>query len=90
MKQIFNDIRREIDIHSDEACFIPNDMMVISESWMLKKLDEAEAKWEADCCEHKWNKEYGWYDTSCRHILKPHGYNFCPYCGKPIKIIEVE
>lgn len=44
---------------------------------------------EADCCEHKWNKEDGWYDTSCGHILEPHGYNFCPYCGKPIEILEV-
>ena len=45
MKQIFNDIRKEIDIHSDEACFIPDDMMVIPSSWMLKLLDESEAKW---------------------------------------------
>ena len=42
MKQIFDDIRKEIDIHSDEACFIPDDMLVIPSSWMLKKLDVEE------------------------------------------------
>ena len=48
MKQIFDDIRKEIDIHSDEACFIQDDMLVIPSSWMLKKLDEAEAKLESE------------------------------------------
>ena len=98
MKQIFDDIRKEIDIHSDEDCFIPDDMLVIPSSWMLKKLDEAEAKWEADCCEWRLcDEEANVYDTSCRnpHILiegtpKENNYEYCPYCGKPIKIIEVE
>lgn len=49
MKQIFDDIRKEIDIHSDEACFMPDDMMVVSESWLKQILDEAEAKCETEC-----------------------------------------
>ena len=59
-------------------------------NFYLNCINEAEAKWEADCCEQKWNKEDWWYDTSCGHILEPHSYNFCPYCGKRIKISEVE
>lgn len=52
MKKIFDDIRKEIDIHSDEACFMPDDTMVVSESRLKQILDEAEAKWKADMRKH--------------------------------------
>ena len=48
MKEIFNDLRKKVSISSDEACFMPDDMMVVSESWLKQILDEAEAKWEAE------------------------------------------
>lgn len=56
-------------------------------------IDEAEAKWEADCCEWKGKKNdmLGLYKTTCGNlsIVNPY-WNFCPYCGKRIKISEVE
>lgn len=90
MKKIFDWLREQI--YGEETPEYDNFDKGLNRGLQiaLRKVDEAEAKWEAECCEHKWNKEYGWYDTSCRHILEPHGYNFCPYCGKPIKISEVE
>ena len=62
-------------------------------SWYQKGYADAEAKWEADCCEWKNPKD-------CKRIFKAHEkivaeytlciWNFCPYGGKPIKISEVE
>ena len=54
-------------------------------------IDEAEAKWEKDCCEWKeisWNV-YNAHERFCGdNILKE--WTYCPYCGKRIKISEVE
>ena len=54
-------------------------------------IDEAEAKWEKDCCEWKeisWNV-YNAHESFCGdNILKE--WTYCPYCGKRIKISEVE
>lgn len=95
MKQIFDDMRKEIDIHSDKACFMPDDTEVIAESRLKQILDEAEAKCEADCCE--------WEQTGLSeppryfeaHDLMAYEldiclWKYCPICGKPIKISEVE
>jgi len=95
MKQIFDDIRKEIDIHSDKACFMPDDMEVIAESRLKQILDEAEAKWEADCCEWKFNEFEEQWETSCGVLLNPNSNDreatfYCCHCGKPIKILEVE
>lgn len=98
MKKIFDDIQREIDIHSDEACFMPDDTMVVSEGRLKQILDEAEAKWKAECCEWKYCKgnetSYSHHKTSCGktlHILMDlKDYHYCQYCGKRIKISEVE
>ena len=94
MKNIFDDIRKEIDIHSDEACFMPDDTMVVSERELKQLLEEAEAKLEADCCEWKqYETKYGTRYQNCRATESPvdtFGFKFCPYCGKRIKISEVE
>lgn len=94
MKKIFDDIRKEIDIHSDEACFMPDDTMVVSENELKQLLEEAEAKWKADCCEWKqYEEKYGTRYQNCRATESPvdtFAFKFCPYCGKPIKISEVE
>jgi hypothetical protein len=61
----------------------------------IEIIDEAEAKWEADCCEWKYDEEEDYYETSCGHLQiimggtpTENGYRFCPYCGR--KIAEVE
>ena len=70
----------------------------------LRILEKAEAKWKEDCCEWKMSRtrlrkfnEYMWV-ASCNNENEifgiPHwivkNYNVCPYCGKLIKIVEVE
>ena len=52
MKKLFDDIRKEIDICSDEACFLPDDTMVVSENGLKQLLEEAEAKLEAEVRKH--------------------------------------
>ena len=60
-------------------------------------INEAEAKWETDCCE--WKQYHGkirkrWANcnsgTNDFNTFTLKRFNFCPYCGKPIKISEVE
>jgi hypothetical protein len=63
---------------------------------MLPIINEAEAKWESECCEWKRPKGYDncMGEHKCevffinRYMVKQ--FNFCPFCGKPIKISEVE
>ena len=95
MKKIFEWMREQIYKHSYSkydrgnwfASFIPTKIAV-------DLINEAEAKWEADCCEwrcgevmlkspHKISKFTCTKDGDFK-------YTFCPDCGKPIKISEVE
>lgn len=89
MKKIFDGLREQIgDIDV-------NDIDVLQDM-ALEKVDEAEAKWEADCCE--W--EHKRYHANClckcndNHFFLDYdlvsSFRVCPYCGKPIKIVEVE
>ena len=92
MKQVFDWLREDIEANSID-CF-GTDVISTNRAWAL--INEAEAKWEADCCEWKLeDAEANLYVTSCeqRHLIfedtpKENGYRFCPYCGR--KILEVE
>lgn len=98
MKQIFDWLREQFDKQSING--ISENGLVVT-SFIHSKIaklciDEAEAKWESDCCEYNPRKAYkvGYcYTTGCgkdrTHTL---GYDskYCEYCGKPIKISEVE
>lgn len=107
MKQIFEWLRKQMQnrIAYNESCheeFKDSKMALIYEvqqnAWKnaLAIVDEAEAKWEADCC--TWKKNiyfFGGHDYSSGcgtriplNSLEYHKY--CPFCGKPIKISEVE
>jgi hypothetical protein len=87
MKQTFNNLRAILTRHKEN-------MPVVVLAEMLAEIDEAEAKWESDCCE--WKRlaiGNSVWKTSCgkqRTIILNRDENFCPYCGKPIKIAEVE
>ena len=89
MKQIFDWMRKQplkaFEVYDGSIGVYPCEVN--------RLIDEAEAKWEADCCEWKPSM-----DTV--NIFEAHGkimhdlllkdMKYCPYCGKPIKISEVE
>ena len=53
-------------------------------------------KYEAyDVCEWKYNDTEYYWESSCDHLHifmsdgpKENEYDFCPYCGKKIKVVE--
>ena len=97
MKQIFDWLREQVleeaivdgELRSTEVVFLPLQDFV-------DLVDEAEAKWEADCCEWKLeDAEANLYVTKCekRQLIfegtpTENDYKYCPYCGR--KISEVE
>lgn len=95
MKQIFDWMREQLEELLREPSYRHNGDdfntgIVDAESI----LDEAEAKWEAECCKWKHREHYVNCFCKCYGIMVEHdwaiGFKFCPYCGKPIKISEVE
>lgn len=73
----------------------------IAIDFALSRVDEAEAKRESDCCEWEGfdnspikEAEMWTYKTTCQMYIREEytdtHWKFCPYCGKPIKIVEVE
>lgn len=96
MKQVFDWLREQMgkiigEVHSPADVVWNNAVKMC-----ISKIDEAEAKWEAEVCEWKPNK--GWTGM----IISPHEphsalwtadlklYPYCNHCGKRIKISEVE
>ena len=96
MKQIFDWLREQIKSGKREQ------HSMIDVSWnnaikmCLQVINEAEAKWEKDCCEWTPMKylEFQLSDclTSCGHAehYSTGIDKYCRHCGKRIKIREVE
>lgn len=99
MKQIFDWLREQFDKQSING--ISENGLVVT-SFIHSKIaklciDEAEAKWESDCCEWTELIEYKQrVYANCRFTndsldaMSIGYFKFCPYCGKRIKISEVE
>ncbi len=88
--EVFNNLRAILTRHKEN-------MPVVAVAEMLAEIDEAEAKWEADCCEWTELIEYKQrVYANCRFTndsldaMSIGYFKFCPYCGKRIKISEVE
>lgn len=109
MKQIFDWMREQFkeDIEWYETHGINEDFNrgIIGEANKgISLVDEAKAKWEADCCVWEAKRFFTFddddYDDSVDFVYEPHfdnhyhrdksEWNYCPVCGKPIKISEVE
>jgi hypothetical protein len=89
MKQIFDWLREQIG-DKKENC---SSITMIDVNRVHNIIDEAEAKWEADCCEQWYLKENATFMMihGTSHLVDDAKYwKFCPYCGKPIKISGVE
>lgn len=104
MKQIFDWLREQMQIKSD---IIHHNWEETNDEKQFKchtayddtirMVDEAEAKWEADCCTYTIKNKPTEYPphgfmTSCGSFTKKIkvGHLYCSYCGKKIKIVEVE
>lgn len=103
MKKIFDWMREQIESkcnyepvdydYCDMSC--SGEQGFIAKEDVLDVINEAEAKREEDCCEWVFEKELvGIPIYKTCHKTQPY-YNdgdkkFCTYCGKPIKISEVE
>ena len=96
MKQIFDWLRERIEglSNAEAEYYYASSNDVIEREDTLDLINEAEAKWEADCCEWKqYETKYGTRYQNCRATEAPvdtFGFKFFPYCGKRIKISEVE
>lgn len=106
MKQIFDWLREQMrkEIVCTHATPIKAEhARITAYENTIKLVDEAEAKWESECCEWKFEKNTGlvWhceneiesYNISYQRELKTFLEEFeckCRHCGKPIKISEVE
>ena len=79
MNQPLNNIRSILAKHKEH---IP--VKVVAE--ILAEIDGE----EAEVCEWKLDKKEYLYVTSCGHYCDNHGYNFCSWCGKEIKVNETD
>ena len=98
MKQIFDWLREQMRNKSHKAWDGDNkkEIMLLFLPDVEEFINEAEAKWESECCEWKRGSE------NKDILFAPHEqvsaiyesclpmYPYCSVCGKPIKISEVE
>lgn len=93
MKQIFDWLREQTgkiigEVHSPADVVWNNAVKMC-----ITKIDEAEAKWESEVCEWKPLSGHSKRRTCHGEFENKEDlewWNVCPYCGKPIKISEVE
>lgn len=94
MKQIFDWMHEHLEETAQDVS--PNTDKLVVLARVERLLNEAEAKWEAEVCEYKPRKAWkiGYcYKTGCGNERTSTVYSnvkYCEYCGKPIKISEVE
>lgn len=86
MKQIFDFMRRRVTENTNTGRW--------GVGVFMDTINEAEAKWESEVCEWKHKEYHSCCLSECNGVYEDYdsvlGWEFCPYCGKPIKISEVE
>jgi NADH pyrophosphatase NudC (nudix superfamily) len=90
---IFDWLKEEANIYAESAGDFAKNRRVIPVGSLKKIINEAEAKWESEVCEWKREESYPYrHLTNCGRMIthKHKEAKFCCFCGKPIKISEVE
>ena len=85
-------IRRQLFGTPEKSEGMPMEIFIDGENIILRKYEENKTD---DVCEWRLcDEEANVYDTICRnpHILikgtpKENNYEYCPYCGKKIKVV---
>ena len=95
MKQIFDWLREQIKNRKAKNDFLEDRVWNHAIRVCIEIIDEAEAKWEQDCCEWKRvglteNPRYVSAHDLWEVLTDAELWNVCPYCGKRIKILEVD
>ena len=86
MKEIFDWLREKIE---RDVRIGRNSAFAIAEH-----INEAETKWESDCCEWKKYKDKRINYKNCKwrnediDEYSVEQFEFCPYCGKKIKVVK--
>lgn len=92
MKQIFDNLREQIEKCSVEI----NGTKLLGTHTARILLNRAELEWEADKCEWVHKRYHANCLCKCNdnHFFLDYdlvsSFRVCPYCRKPIKIVEVE
>ena len=96
MKQIFEWLREQTGkAYYDNKIRLGKGMKLnVPYNRFVDLINEAEAKWEKEVCEWKHKEYHSCCLSECNGVYEDYdsvlGWEFCPYCGKPIKIVEVE
>ena len=110
MKQIFDWLREQMQEEPKRLRKMKNQCISLTDSevcaieekaygFYRQRVDEAEAKWESECCEWKGfdnslieGKVMWTYETACKKYIPEkrtsNQFKFCPYCGKKIKVVD--
>ena len=71
---------------------MPMEIFMNKDEIIIRKYEENKAD---DVCEWKYNDSEYYFESSCDHLHifmsdgpKENEYDFCPYCGKNIKVVE--
>ena len=86
------ELRRQIFGTPEKSEGMPMEIFMDKDDIILRKYEEEKSD---DVCEWEYNDtEYCW-ESSCDHLHifmsdgpKENEYDFCPYCGKKIKVVE--
>ena len=69
----------------------PMEIFMDKDDIIIRKFEEN----KDDVCEWKYNDTEYYWESSCDHLHifmsdgpKENEYDFCPYCGKKIKVVE--
>lgn len=88
MKQVFDWLREHLEETANDVS--PNTDKLVVLARVERLINEAEAKWESDCCIRVVGKPF---TSSCGQKYDKWTYvgePYCSKCGKKIKISEVE
>ena len=85
------ELRRQLFGTPEKSEGMPMEIFMDKDEIIIRKYEENKAD---DFCEWKYNDSEYYFESSCDHLHifmsdgpKENAYEFCPYCGKRIKIV---
>ena len=86
------ELRKQLFGTPEKSEGVPMEIFMDENNIILRKYEENKAD---DVCEWKYNDSEYYFESSCDHLHifmsdgpKENEYDFCPYCGKNIKVVE--